>query len=192
MARDTSLTIYVEQDTKDQLRREAEDRDLSLSDYCLGLIDRARKEDAEDDLAESLDAEGRLLSIAAEATDQIEQSTKRVEDVARAIEEIQARTGTYAIANFELLGQSFPDANRRQALTTGRSRVRTPFEKHDIPDLNATSSSSNSSSSTGTSDRTSSSRTSRTQQGSTDSNATAATDEGDEDDDDDVFDRLGD
>ena len=69
MARDTSLTIYVEQDTKDQLRREAEDRDLSLSDYCLGLIDKARKEDAEDDLAEALDAEGRLLSIAAEATD---------------------------------------------------------------------------------------------------------------------------
>jgi len=88
MARDTSLTIYVEQDTKDQLRREAEDRDLSLSDYCLGLIDKARKEDAEDDLAEALDAEGRLLSIAAEATDQIEQSTKRVEDIARAIEEI--------------------------------------------------------------------------------------------------------
>ena len=183
MARNTSLTIYVEQDTKDQLRREAEDRDLSLSDYCLGLIDKARKED---DLAESLDAEGRLLSIAAEATDQIEQSTKRVEDVARAIEEIQARTGTYAIANFELLGQSFPDASRRQALTTGRNRVRTPFEEHDIPDSTAT----NGSSSTGTSDRTSSSRTSQTQQHSTDSDATAENDEDDEDED--VFDRLGD
>ena len=183
MARDTSLTIYVEQDTKDQLRREAEDRDLSLSDYCLGLIDKARKED---DLAESLDAEGRLLSIAAEATDQIEQSTKRVEDVARAIEEIQARTGTYAVANFELLGQSFPDASRRQALTTGRNRVRTPFEEHDIPDSTAT----NGSSSTGTSDRTSSSRTSQIQQHSTDSDATAENDEDDEDED--VFDRLGD
>ena len=187
MARDTSLTIYVEQDTKDQLRREADDRDLSLSDYCLGLIEAARKSDAEEDLAETLDAEGRLLSIAAEATDQIEQSTKRVEDVARAIEEIQARTGTYAIANFELLGQSFPDANRRQALTTGRSRVRTPFEEHDISESNVTSGPS--SSGTSMSDRTSSSRTNRTQQGSTDSNAT----ENDEDDnDEDVFDRLGD
>ena len=183
MARDTSLTIYVEQDTKDQLRREAEDRDLSLSDYCLGLIDKARKED---DLAESLDAEGRLLSIAAEATDQIEQSTKRVEDVARAIEEIQARTGTYAIANFELLGQSFPDANRRQALATGRNRVRTPFEEHDIPDSTVTSGAS----STSTSDRTSSSQTNRTQQDSTDFDAAAETDEDDEDED--VFDRLGD
>jgi len=186
MPRDTSLTIYVEQDTKDQLRREAEDRDLSLSDYCLGLLDKARKEDFEDDLAEELDAEGRLLSIAAEATDQIEQSTKRVEDVARAIEEIQARTGTYAIANFELLGQSFPDANRRQALTTGRNRVRTPFEEHDIPDSTVTSEAS----STSTSDRTSSSQTNRTQQDSTDSDAAAETDEDDEDED--VFDRLGD
>lgn len=41
--RDASLTIYVERETKYQLRREADDRALSIPDYCLGLTETARK-----------------------------------------------------------------------------------------------------------------------------------------------------
>lgn len=133
MARDTPITLYVEQETKDQLHREADDRGLSLSGYCHQLLDQARKEDAQEDLAEELNAEQRLLEIAATATEEIEQTADDIRDM-------NAKLGVYAVANWELLKESHPDSLRQEALRTGRDRLRTPLDEHTVdvtPDRDA-------------------------------------------------------
>ncbi|WP_254547194.1 hypothetical protein [Halomarina pelagica] len=140
MARDAPLTLYVEQETKDQLHREADDRGLSLSAYCHQLLDQARKEDAQEELAEELNAEQRLREIATTATEELQQTAADIRDM-------NAKLGVYAVANWELLKQEHPDSLRQEALRTGRRRLRTPLGDHsvdvdpdpttDTPDSNA-------------------------------------------------------
>ena len=207
MARDTPITLYVEQETKDQLHREADDRDLSLSAYCLQLMDQARQADAQEELSEELNAEQRLLEIAATATEEIEQTAEEMRDM-------NAKLGVYTIANWELLKNSHPDNLRQDALRTGRNRLRTPLDDHTVdasesPDSRSDSTSTSSTSSTGSSRSSTGSSTSTTTQtstgnsstdntgtGTSDSTSRTGNDSGgdDEDDDDDdggVFDRIG-
>ena len=60
MARDTRVQLYVEESTRDQLKREAEDRDLTLSTYLHRLVDRGRDEELQADLTDRTDVEARL------------------------------------------------------------------------------------------------------------------------------------
>ena len=51
---------------------------------------------------------------------------ERLEALVADIKEIQSRAGVYAVANFELLKQQYPDGVRQQALETGSRRLRDP------------------------------------------------------------------
>lgn len=134
MAEDTPITLYVSDDEKRTLRREAEAEDLSLSAYCKRLIRQQRSDEAAADVAEQLDPEQRILDLTAEAEQRIQDSVSDVEAVAADLRDMQARSGAYAIATFELVKTDYADPTRRDALATAQERLRMPFEEHDAAD----------------------------------------------------------
>lgn len=131
------ITFYLTAEEKQALQREADDADESLSSHVTRLVRRQRQLDAEEEISENLNPEERLLEIAREATDQIEDSVAEVEHAATDLRDMQARSGVYSIANFELLKDGYADPRRQDALRTGRNRLRQPIEDHNaVEDAN--------------------------------------------------------
>ncbi|KYH24179.1 hypothetical protein HAPAU_38230 [Halalkalicoccus paucihalophilus] len=87
------VTFYVSESEQNALKREAEERDKSLSAYCLQLIRRQRQLDAEEQLAEDLNVEQRLEEITQRAIDRIDDSVGDVEETTGALRDLHARAG---------------------------------------------------------------------------------------------------
>lgn len=130
MARDKKITLYVEQEKKDDLAREANDRNLSLSEYILQLVDQSRLADTQEDIARERNAEERLEAIVAQAKDELAQIAANVDERNRALADMNAKLGVYAIANWELLKPDVSDTRRQDALAAGRRRLRDPLADH--------------------------------------------------------------
>jgi len=125
MARDTSLTTYVESETKAQLKREADERDMTLSSYLIHLIDRGRMAEAEENLTSRTDAEAAIERVVKETVEDYHA------DLLAALE----KSSVYSIANFELLagsaGFDVSGARRDDVFSIGRRRTHTPLSDHD-------------------------------------------------------------
>ena len=125
MARDTSITAYVDETTKSQLKREADERDMTFSSYLLHLIDRGRTAEAEDSLTSRTDAEAAIERVVQET----------VEDYHADLLDALEQASIYSTANFELLagtsGFDVPGATRQDAFQTARQRTHTPLSEHD-------------------------------------------------------------
>ena len=125
MARDTSITAYVNETTKSQLKREADERDMTFSSYLLHLIDRGRTAEAEDSLTSRTDAEAAIERVVQET----------VEDYHADLLDALEQASIYSTANFELLagtsGFDVPGATRQDAFQTARQRTHTPLSEHD-------------------------------------------------------------
>ena len=102
------ITTYVDVETKEQLEKDADRAGKSVSTHVHDLIEREQRRDTTDQRLRELNAEERLEGLIAD------------------IKDIQARAGVYAVANFELLKQEYPDPLRRQALAAGSRRLRDP------------------------------------------------------------------
>lgn len=134
------ITFYVSEDERKALKREAEEQDKSLSGYVLQLVRRQRQLDAEEEIAENLNPEERLLEIARQATDRIEESAENVESVADDMEgvaddvkDIHARAGTYPLVNFRLLMRQYgpPEPWVNDQFRWASTKLKHPLSEHD-------------------------------------------------------------
>ena len=122
MARDTRLQIYVEESTKTQLEREAEEQGTSVSTYAAQLLDRGRTAQAEESLTSRTDVEAALERTIEET---IASYHADLLDAVR-------KASVYSIANYEL-DATTTDASgalRQDTFETGRRRTRTPLSDH--------------------------------------------------------------
>lgn len=101
--RDKQVSTYVSEETKEQLKREADRADEPLSKYIRGLIQQARLEDTQEQLARDLNAEERLLEIIKEGKAEMAEMTEQVERQNQTIQNFMAHLGGYSIANWKLL-----------------------------------------------------------------------------------------
>ena len=123
MARDTELSTYVDAETKAQLQREADERDITLSTYTARLIDRGRTANAEESMTARTDVEAAL-----ERT--IEESIASYHDE---LLDAVRKASVYSIANYEL-DATIADASgatRQDTFSTGRRRTHTPLSEHE-------------------------------------------------------------
>ncbi|MDL5363898.1 hypothetical protein [Halalkalicoccus sp. NIPERK01] len=130
------VTFYVSESEQNALKREADERDKSLSAYCLQLIRRQRQLDAEDQLAEDLNVEQRLEEITQRAIDRIDDSVEDVEETTEALRDLHARAGNYPLVNFRILMRAHrpPEAWINEQFTWSRNRLREPLSEHDPTD----------------------------------------------------------
>jgi hypothetical protein len=124
MARDNQLTIYVEDDIKQELERNADEEDQTISTYAANLLERQLQADATDQIEREQNAEERLNELIALGKDELTQMGTEIADLQQDIRELHAKTGVYAVANWEVLKQSVGDDERRAALSTGSQRLR--------------------------------------------------------------------
>jgi len=101
--RDKQVATYVTEETKEQLKREADQEDVPLSKYLRQLIEQARLEDTQEQYARELNAEERLLEIVTEGKDEMAEMADQVEQQNRLVGDLLARFGAYPIVNFQLL-----------------------------------------------------------------------------------------
>lgn len=108
---------YVSPQTLNDLDREADRRDMSRSALVDLYIRRGLRQDREDDVA----AETRAVT---ELQDVIDRGLDDFRNTARHIQDLNAKSGVYAVAAFELLKQNYGEAQIREALQTGSRRLR--------------------------------------------------------------------
>jgi hypothetical protein len=138
MARDNQLTIYVEDDIKQELERNADDEDQTVSTYAANLLERQLQTDATDQIEREQNAEERLNELIALGKDELTQMGTEIADLQQDIRELHAKTGVYAVANWEVLKQSVDDDERRAALSTGSQRLRDDRDPADAEPANET------------------------------------------------------
>ena len=124
MARDNQLTVYIEDDLKQELERNAEDEDQTVSTYAANLLERQLQTDATDQIEREQNVEERLNELIALGKDELTQVGTEITELQQDIRELHAKTGVYAIANWEVVKQGVDDEARRAALSTGSKRLR--------------------------------------------------------------------
>jgi hypothetical protein len=116
-SRDEKISLYVTQERKNEIERQAEQEDVSISAYLNRLIARQLVREAEDEVAAETRAAERLQQV-------IDRGTRQLRDATDDLREMQAKTGVYAIANFEFLKQREKEPTINDALSTGARRLR--------------------------------------------------------------------
>lgn len=124
MARDNQLTVYIEDDLKQELERNADEEDQTVSTYAANLLERQLQSDATDQIEREQNAEERLNELIALGKDELTRMGTEVAELQQDIRELHAKTGVYAVANWEVLKQGVDDDARRAALSTGSQRLR--------------------------------------------------------------------
>jgi len=118
------LTIYLDSETKAQLAREADERDMTRSEYGAHLLDRGRMAEAEESLTSRTDVEAAIERTIRETTEEYHA------DLLDAVE----KAAVYSIANYELdagsSGFGAPGSTRQDTFATGRRRVHRPLDTH--------------------------------------------------------------
>lgn len=110
--RDKKLSVYVTEQRKEEIRRRADSEDMTISSYLNQLIQRQLVAEEQNEISAQTQAVEQLQKT-------IDQGTRQLRDVATDIKNIQARTGTYAVANFELLKEDYPESRINEATTKG-------------------------------------------------------------------------
>lgn len=110
------ISVYLSEETKEELEQRADDADKTVSLYVNDLIHRQFQQDAEDAIASEARAVERIREVTNIAVDEIQQTAAEIRD-------LQAKSGAYSAANFELLKEDRHDRTRRDALSTGAGRM---------------------------------------------------------------------
>lgn len=131
MARDNQLTVYIEDDIKQELERNAAEEDQTVSTYAANLLERQLQADATDEIEREQNAEERLNELIALGKDELTQMGTEITELQQDIRELHAKTGVYAVANWEVLKQGVDDEERRAALSTGSQRLRDDCDPAD-------------------------------------------------------------
>lgn len=131
-SRTKRVTFYVNESEQNALKREADQRDKSLSAYCLQLVRRQRQLDAEEQLSEDLNVEQRLAEVTTQAVEEIEQTVESVEDASDALRDLHARAGTYPLVNFRLLMRQHrpPEVWVNEQFDWASNKLRVPLSEH--------------------------------------------------------------
>ena len=137
MSRTNRVDVYVSDSDLSRLEREADEADMSLSGYCMSLIERQWEAEDVEAAADRMDAEEKVEQIVADARDELTSIARDVEQRNEDVADMTARAGSYSIANFELLKDAHDPAEARKAetLLTGSRRLREPLEDHPDRDL---------------------------------------------------------
>jgi len=137
MSRTNRVDVYVSDSDLSRLEREADEADMSLSGYCMSLIERQWEAEDVEAAADRMDAEEKVEAIVADARDELTSIARDIEQRNDDVADMTARAGSYSIANFELLKDEFDPAESRKAetLLTGSRRLREPLDEHPDRDL---------------------------------------------------------
>jgi hypothetical protein len=119
MGRDNEITVYVSDETKQEIKQRADDEDKTISTYVDGVLRRYFIMEDEEQVATETRAEQRLEELIALGKDELQET-------AQEIAKMNTKMGAYAAANFELMKRDYHEARRRDALSTGARRIRTP------------------------------------------------------------------
>ena len=137
MSRTNRVDVYVSDSDLSRLEREADEAGMSLSGYCMSLIERQWEAEDVEAAADRMDAEEKVEQIVADARDELTSIARDVEQRNEDVADMTARAGSYSIANFELLKDAHDPAEARKAetLLAGSRRLREPLEEHPDRDL---------------------------------------------------------
>lgn len=124
-SRDEKVSIYLTKERKNELERQAEHEDVSLSAYINRLLGRQLILDKKDEIAAETHAAEQLQQL-------IDRGTRQLRDVTDDLREMQAKQGVYAIANFEFLKQQQKEQTINDALSTGARRLRNNVDPLDL------------------------------------------------------------
>ena len=127
-ARTETVKSYVSPSTKQDLDREADRLGLSRSALIARYCRRGLRQDREEDLAADTEAARRLGDV-------LDAGIDDMEDVARQIQDLNAKTGVYAVAAFELVKREHGEAAVRKALQTGARRLREQESPAPVDDV---------------------------------------------------------
>ena len=135
MSRDKQVTFYVSQRKKDRLKREADEADVTVSTLLDSILDQHWADADTDEASERMDTEEKIERVANQAFQEIEATARHTEQRVDDLAEIVARSGSYSVANFELLKYQHgpPEGTKTDALRVGSRRLRAPLSDH--PDL---------------------------------------------------------
>lgn len=111
------MTVCLADNEKREIRDLADEVDRSMSEYVARLI----REHLEDEHRAEINAQTRVEESMEEL---VSVGKDELRQTARQIAGMNARMGVYSIANWELIKQSHPDAERRDALSAGSRRLR--------------------------------------------------------------------
>lgn len=75
MVRKESVTMYLDEEQKEEIKAEAERAGVSVSTYCRDLVQQKRMENAQEDVSDHLSAEERLEAVMADGLDSIVEVT---------------------------------------------------------------------------------------------------------------------
>lgn len=132
--RDQQVSTYVTEETKEQLKNEARREGVALSEYVRSLIERARLEDTQEQLARDLNAEERLLELIAEGKDEIAEMAEQVEQQNRQVEQLLAKSEQYSIVNFQLLKATHAPTERQVTAWFDAARTRLDDDRTSASD----------------------------------------------------------
>jgi len=106
-----------------------------MSAYVNSILDEHWADADADEAADRMDAEEKIERAANQALQEIEDTARHTERRVDALADMVARSGSYSVANFELLKHQHgpPEGTKTDALRVGSRRLRAPLSDH--PDL---------------------------------------------------------
>lgn len=118
------VEVYLSQQEIQTLRERAVKEGKSISVYCAGILRRSVLEDLYKEVDSKIHFEERIRALFSLGAEELKKPL-------RAAEDLMAKAGVYACANFELLKQQpgITDFMRKEALRTAARRVREPLEQ---------------------------------------------------------------
>lgn len=117
VARDQMVTLYSDELTLQEVDELADKRDTTRSTLLFEFVREQLRQEREGAVSAETRAAERLQDL-------IDGGLTEMEDTARQMQSLNAKTGVYAVAAFELVKQSHGEAAIRKALRTGSRRLR--------------------------------------------------------------------
>ena len=130
MKRDQRITVYVSEQERSRIGREADAQHMGLSNYVMSAVeDKWNREDTQE-TAERIEIEERVERITANATDEMEAMLEQMEQRNDQMADMVARSAVYSIANFESLKyqHKLPEEVKTNSLKIGSRRLRDPLD----------------------------------------------------------------
>lgn len=113
---DERMTLYLSTDLKQSIETQSDRNDQTQNEWVRDAIRRKLKNERQESVIESTNAEQRLEALIKQVSDEIDEVTQGYRD-------LMAKTGVYTIANWELIKRDYSDVQRQQVLETGRKRL---------------------------------------------------------------------
>ncbi|WP_139231279.1 hypothetical protein [Halostagnicola kamekurae] len=122
--RDREITFYSDEQTLRELDELADEQDTTRSTLVFELVREGLRREREGAVSAETRAAERLQDL-------LDDGLSDMEHTAREIQDLNAKTGVYAVAAFELVKKHHGEAAIREALQTGSRRLR----EDDVDDL---------------------------------------------------------